>query len=518
MQRLLTTLLILGLGSCGPAPLPAQPPVARPGDPGLVFDESRYDPRFPEMREYARAGVEGGIPPRDATPLVATLAPVAGDDDFGDDLQAAIDAAAAAGGGVVLLGDGTYPLRSAVEMRSGVILRGSSRAGTRLESYLRYRGNSSANKTFTIRFDDVTDAGLEDLTLRFRVDHNGQPVYPLDRDWAFDYWAPYQYRSQNFTNERIYFDRADYANPARQETNRAWVPATDLYVDFVWLEGSTNNCWVDNCALLDSGSNGIVARPGTRHLTLRDNLIDGAFQKGPNGNGYGLNVSGKYILMTGNTVRRVRHWAIQVGAQYTVSYANRSETDVNFHQRDAGSNLVENNAIHVPHWHLWTCFQRGASFHDDPGPDNMFFANDCIQRSEGVLYANLDTVYTFAVDRVVPLPDRAAAPAHGTLYALREVIGLSINDGGPTGPEIADAPAMSVCGNPGALRLHVPAARVSRRLSVYTADGRHVLTDHLPAFVDYRATLAGRLPASGAYLLVLAGGRRPVVRWVVAVR
>jgi hypothetical protein len=68
----------------------------RLGDPGWTFDESRFDPRFPAMREWARAGVEGGIPLRRSLPIKKRLQP-------GDDLQAAINAVATQGGGVILL-------------------------------------------------------------------------------------------------------------------------------------------------------------------------------------------------------------------------------------------------------------------------------------------------------------------------------------------------------------------------------------------------------------------------------
>ena len=122
---------------------------------------------------------------------------------------------------------------------------------------------------------------------------------------------------------------------------------------------------------INSGSNGILVNGS--YNTIRNCKIEGAFQKGVNGNGYGISCTGKYILMTGNTVKKVRHWAIQQGAEYCVVYNNHSETDINFHQKDKGKNLVEKNKIHIPFYHPWNCFQAGASFHGDPGENNMFF-------------------------------------------------------------------------------------------------------------------------------------------------
>ena len=57
------------------------------GDAGWVLDESKYDNRFPEMREYAKAGVKGGIPYRDDTPIMLTLSVNAGDEDMSDYIQ-----------------------------------------------------------------------------------------------------------------------------------------------------------------------------------------------------------------------------------------------------------------------------------------------------------------------------------------------------------------------------------------------------------------------------------------------
>ena len=37
-------------------------PAQKLGDPGWVFDASKYDDRVPAMREWAKAGVRGGIP------------------------------------------------------------------------------------------------------------------------------------------------------------------------------------------------------------------------------------------------------------------------------------------------------------------------------------------------------------------------------------------------------------------------------------------------------------------------
>jgi hypothetical protein len=45
------------------------------GDVGQVFDETRFVPRFPEMKEWAKAGVQGGIPPRHQSQIKKILMP-----------------------------------------------------------------------------------------------------------------------------------------------------------------------------------------------------------------------------------------------------------------------------------------------------------------------------------------------------------------------------------------------------------------------------------------------------------
>lgn len=62
----------------------AQAEVIRIGDAASVPDPSRFDPKYPQMAEWAKAGVRGGIPPRQASRIVERVSP-------GQDIQAALD-------------------------------------------------------------------------------------------------------------------------------------------------------------------------------------------------------------------------------------------------------------------------------------------------------------------------------------------------------------------------------------------------------------------------------------------
>ncbi len=88
------------------------------GDPGWEFDTTRFDSRIPAMREWAKAGVRGGIPLRNQNKVVRTITATSNKNDRAADIQNAINAANASGGGVVLLKNGTYWIRSQIALKS----------------------------------------------------------------------------------------------------------------------------------------------------------------------------------------------------------------------------------------------------------------------------------------------------------------------------------------------------------------------------------------------------------------
>ena len=92
-------------GAANPAPHAQRAPLW--GDPGWRLDETLYDPRFPDSLEWAKAGVEGGIPYPETLAIRATLSP-------GDDIQAAVTQVGQAGGGVIVLKAGVYTLATPI--------------------------------------------------------------------------------------------------------------------------------------------------------------------------------------------------------------------------------------------------------------------------------------------------------------------------------------------------------------------------------------------------------------------
>ncbi|MBD3343987.1 MAG: hypothetical protein GF401_02880 [Chitinivibrionales bacterium] len=337
------------------------------------------------MIEWAKACVEGGIPLHGSTPVKRTLTPIAGDTDLSDNIQSAIDDVAADGGGVILLEAGDYPIQNSIDLKSDVILRGADRNTVRIISRLRA---SSSSKKNSVSMKDISGAGIEDLTLYF--DANG--VEPIDRDNLTDGgWC-----GDCFENDPNGVD--------------------NLYVRLLYIANSTN-CWLDHCRILESGTDPVYLQ-GT-HLTSRNNFIDRSYNKGGSGNGY-FDIRGSHCLIVQDTVKRIRHVAVQQGAEYTVLYKCHIEVDVNFHNKDNGHNLVEQHTILQPTWHGWDIFSTGgASYgHTPPGPDNLPFNNTTDYKKQGPRYAEQDVVYTF-LDYGDPTESNLPTPSEGTLYAVK---------------------------------------------------------------------------------------------------
>jgi hypothetical protein len=186
----------------------------RIGDSGSVLDTSRIDMGVPQVLEWAKAGVSGGIPLRKDTPVVARLKP-------GANVQAALDAAAK-DGGVVLLAPGKYALRECLTMRSNVILRGQDSENTILDVPL----GMCEGTTFTaVGFHAVAWSGLEDLT----VLHTSQ-------------W-----------NKK----------------------ACDRNLNGGILMTGSQDCWVDNCRIKFCNV-GALNVYSSKRITLRGNVICGA--------------------------------------------------------------------------------------------------------------------------------------------------------------------------------------------------------------------------------------------------
>jgi hypothetical protein len=318
-----------------------------------------YDTNYPVMNEFAKAGVTGGIPNNLA--VVMNITPK-------DNLQSAINNVSANGGGVILLSAGTYPITSTLNMKSNVVLRGTEKDNVILESTIR-----STKATWSIFFAaGVKYAGLEKLTYRYRVD-GCEPRDNLNGSSALSF-------------ENIYSN-----DPCG---------LTNLNVWGVFFYTNSNNNWIDNCNLLESGSSPIMVFGN--HNTVSNSLIDRAYNKGAGGRGY-IDIKGNYNLILTNEIHRIRHLDISGGgypdlaAKYNVFYGNNLTVDVNFHSGDAGYNLVEKNIISPPIYAFGggIPFETGRSkYGHEPAGNNNYIYNNTTTGAGKPLYTNKSIVYT----------------------------------------------------------------------------------------------------------------------------
>jgi hypothetical protein len=328
----------------------------RLGDPGVSFATDKMDPAYPQMLEWQTAGVQGGIPFRDAWPVLAVVEPT---DTAGimAVLASVESEATSLGGGTVLLKNGTYTIDNTILMPSNVQLLGESRNGVELRITMLTEVNPA--EPFAIRFGEsfsqtVENSGLVNLTIRGA------------------YGTP---NPSNRTN----------AKPEFKVTS----------VQFLYAD----NCWVDDVSIINSGDHPITAWRSS-HVTIRGCYLSGSWNKGEGGSGY-FQVQSDHFLIVENHIRQLRHFALQKQyCEYNVVYRNFIEQDVNFHDDDNGNNLIEGNRIVLPttitdnRWHA-VMGAWGPEQHSLSRNDNFVFNNKCIEYNNGGLksYSNSSVVY-----------------------------------------------------------------------------------------------------------------------------
>ncbi len=357
----------------------------RVGDSGSVPDPARFDDAYPDMKEWAAAGVRGGIPARGELKVIQTLKP-------GDDIQAAIDKAGPAGG-VVLLSAGTYPVERRLTLRDNVVLRGESREAAVLEC--RMTAAHSGDDAVTVWVGGARHAGLEDLTIQH------QAVAKLGL-------AAYQEKVAGAVNDPK--------------------GATNLFVGGVQFQ-KAQDCWVDRCNIVHSGTRPLIAQGA--YLTIRDTLIDGALNKGegadPGGSGTASFPCDRGLIYN-CAFKHLRHGMLMHGSlsgapcRYNVILDCNVEGDIDFHgnRQDEGHNLFEGALAHAPRWHGWPAWSYWRRA--DIGPDNLVYKSIGWGGPGKDPFASTDPekVYTYTGIRDpndLPALDKAP-PRAGTLYAV----------------------------------------------------------------------------------------------------
>ena len=327
------------------------------GDSCVKFDEQCLaSSKNSIIQKFVLAGVKGGVP--NSLEVVKTI-----DSTF--NIQKTINKIHKKGGGVIVLSPGIYKITSTLYLKNNVVLRGEDSNAVILESTI--RSTWKEGKKSTIEFNNVSNAGIENLTILYKVAN----FKPIDRKNRLD---------GGWCNDCFKNDPHELKN---------------LYVRQVYINRTSFNCWVDGCKILNSGTDPI--RVDGNNNTLRNNFIDRCYNKGALGNGY-YDIRGSYNLFSYETVKRIRHFAIQQKAQFNVIVNCYLEVDVNFHNGDNGNNLLENNEINVPTWHGWDIFGTGGVKygHLPPGNGNIMVNNKTNYKNKGGRYSEINTVYTFS--------------------------------------------------------------------------------------------------------------------------
>ncbi|MFZ4725113.1 MAG: hypothetical protein ACOYMD_06665 [Paludibacter sp.] len=327
------------------------------GDSGWKLDSALLDSRFPAMAEWAKAGVEGGIPDSLETKIQMKITPKA-------NLQKAIDSVAKKGG-VLLLLPGEYVISEPINLRSGVILRGASKNSVLLTVKIHgyFWRTANQKRTGAILLHGIENAGVENLTIKYTAAN----FEPNDRDSASAAWTIDVFHKPEMRD-------------------------TTLFVEQVWIHQS-RNCWVQNCNILWSGSDPIRITLSD-HITCRRNYIDRCYNKNDGGMGYYNISNSRHVLICNEKIKRIRHLAIQNFSKYNVVIDNELEVDINFHDGDSGLNLIQGNRVKIPTWHSWSPVANGVpNQHLPPGKGNILFQNYFQSKTGEVVYSKPNTSY-----------------------------------------------------------------------------------------------------------------------------
>lgn len=385
---------------------------SRVGDPNWQYDATKNDPNFPEIQYWKEAGVEGGVPCKESIPKINTKY-------VNSDFQVKIDntyneiESSGLSYGYLLLKNGVHYIDNPIKLRSGVVIRGENQAQTQLIVRIKNNYNDGTRRVWAFDFENVINSGIENLTIKFEVkDNDGTEYQPLDRnnydEPNFDTYWPF---NNNMKVKRI---SPDFMNPIVDE---------NLFVGFIRFSDGTKNSWAQDLNLIESGTHPIWISPDSSHITLRGNDIYRCYNKGVNGNCY-YGINGDYNLITNERVRKIRHVAIQEGAEYNVVFKNDFEVDINFHNGDHGNNLIERNKIKLPYVHKWPTLSTGEQDkHLAPGINNIIYKNTTDHIREGYnVIPWYNKVYTLSDYSPAPNFDGVnsiqEAPLYGTFYPM----------------------------------------------------------------------------------------------------
>lgn len=354
------------------------------GNPDVSFDENKMDERYSQMKEWIKAGVEGGIPflQDEMNNIKYTLE----SDVTAEELATVTKSLSDAGGGTIFLKNGTYHFSSAIRMYNKISVIGESREGVRII----IDESMKTGKLFD--FYNSRNSGLRNVTIQggWRNENgDNYPEYPWNED------SP--------------------------------VELPDVSVISIGMGGAVN-CWVDNVSIINSALHPIYISDKGEHNTIRDTEIDGCFNKGGGCQGY-LYIGGVSNLITGCKVTHLRHISMQgERSKYNVVFDNDFRQEVSFHSGDGGDNLVEYNRILLPEDMpgIYYAIMGPWSIQHEVGGINYLYRNSCQEDNHRGIVPWFDpkVVYLgpWEVKPANPhanfTPSKSPAPKGGTFYPV----------------------------------------------------------------------------------------------------
>lgn len=157
--------------------------------------------------------------------------------------------------------------------------------------------------------------------------------------------------------------------PSPQEYVNA---APDYAVDGIRFQWASD-CSVRDVAILNAGRHPLDFDRAL-DCSAGNLVIDGAWNKGPGGNGYVRFARAFHCSLKDSIIRHVRHLAFQWSSADNDVTGCTIGTDVNFHGGFSSRNIVRNSVLNPPAWHKWGKETRmpagGAHWASPDGPGN----------------------------------------------------------------------------------------------------------------------------------------------------
>lgn len=224
--------------------------------------------------------------------------------------------------------------------------------------------NSTGYNSKVVPLTTVTDVGFEDFYFTQTLDHT---------------------RYAGTVNPEAYDAAANPGGVKNRYENAAYE-----YAIHGILFKYASNCYVNHVRMDMAGSHPIVTEFASQ-LTISNTIIDGSWNKGKGGHGYIRLSKLNDSVVENNTIRNVRHLAIQWSSSGNIIRGNDLTCDINLHGGWERNNYILNNVSHIPYEHrsweggkpenstwypiFWSTAPQASKWAGPSGYNNVLFGN-----------------------------------------------------------------------------------------------------------------------------------------------